>query len=88
MPEILTPKCPFLSFNDLTIGFCTWKNDIPLVHWHQLHCEANLNYGMRIEYNSVNAVDAIGIHRLGHTIVQDGVKDLVIEPMSGDSSAG
>ena len=32
VPALLTAKCPFQGFNDVTIGYCAQKFRIPLVH--------------------------------------------------------
>eukprot|EP00927_Polykrikos_kofoidii_P005185 TRINITY_DN12069_c0_g1_i1.p1 TRINITY_DN12069_c0_g1~~TRINITY_DN12069_c0_g1_i1.p1 ORF type:complete len:841 (-),score=108.64 TRINITY_DN12069_c0_g1_i1:494-2650(-) len=63
-PHLLTPECPMLNFNDLTLGFCVHKHGIPLVHSHNMRCSPDLNRAMRTGDNLMDIHRGVAVHRL------------------------
>ncbi|CAJ1386853.1 unnamed protein product, partial [Effrenium voratum] len=66
--DILAPRllseCPLLAFNDLTLGFCSHSQGIPLVHHPGMHCAPDVNRAMRPGENLMDIQKGIAVHRL------------------------
>lgn len=63
-PRLLSQECPFLHFNDLTLGFCAHALGIPLVHHPNMHCAPDVNRAMRPGENWLDMMQALSVHRL------------------------
>lgn len=63
-PRLLTPACPLLSFNDLTLGFCAHAHGVPVIHHPGMHCLPDINKAKRPTDNFMDLHAVIAMHRL------------------------
>mmetsp|Transcript_181342 Transcript_181342/g.575511 ORF Transcript_181342/g.575511 Transcript_181342/m.575511 type:complete len:675 (-) Transcript_181342:283-2307(-) len=63
-PRLLSPACPLLSFNDLTLGFCAHSQGIPIIHHPNMHCSPDVNRAMRPAENLLDIQKGLAVHRL------------------------
>ena len=64
--SLYTPTCPFLGFNDVTIGHCLWSLGIAPTHSALFHPEADhLNEGLNFrKFNDDGSIrSSLVIHR-------------------------
>ncbi|CAK0865760.1 unnamed protein product [Prorocentrum cordatum] len=63
-PRLLTPDCPLIQYNDLTLGFCVHAHGVPMVHHPNMHCSPDVNRAMRAGENLMDLHWGLSVHRL------------------------
>ncbi|CAD7936845.1 unnamed protein product [Amoebophrya sp. A120] len=69
--------CPFVNFNDLTLGLCLSTFQVPMVHSELMHCMPTLNMASRSWENLNDVQEQVAFHRLIASTNLDGLIDML-----------
>eukprot|EP00392_Amoebophrya_sp_AT5.2_P002154 g2159.t1 len=71
--------CPFVNFNDLTLGLCLSTYHVPMVHANFFHCMPTLNMASRSWENLNDVQEQVAFHRLIASTNLDGLIEMLAD---------